>query len=1721
MLGLNAGTAYVSIKPDLRGMHSSVATQLRTTDRQFATAGTTAGTTYQKSFGKRFLGGLGTIAKRGAMTLGTVGVIGAAAIAKSSIKLEQEFGSTMSQIGAATEAPKRQLKSLSDLALKMGADTVFSANEASGAMLELAKGGMKPATIQAGGLKGTLQLAAAGGTDMATAAMIASDALNVFGLRGKDMGAVAAALAGGANASSASVESLGLAMSQAGLSANDARMSVQDTVGVLAAFDNAGLKGSDAGTSLKTMLARLVPQTEAAEDAMEKYNLRFTDAHGNMRSITDVAEQLHTKLSGLSDAERKTAMARIFGSDATRAATVLMRQGEEGLAGYIRKTSDLGAAQRMADARMKGTSGAIERMKGSLETAGLAIGMALRPVTIAISNMVGEIAKKALPYIEKFGKWIRQRMRGGNIFEQISGWVTRMLPKLRQIAPDAKKAFAGIAPALGEARKELPSFTDLLSVSGIVLRFLADHADLVAKALPYLAAGFLLVKAAQVASNIAASISIPLRIAELNASRRLRASNLQLSGSLTGQAAASRGAAAAEATNTGAKNRGIAATVRSRVTTIAKSVAERASAAASKAMAAGQWLVNAAMSANPIGLVIIAIVALVAAFVLAWKKSETFRKIVIGVWEGIKRAVAAVWGGIKRAVSAGVNFVVDFVKKYWPVLLTILLGPLGLAISLIIKNWDKIKAAFSAAWDWVKRVFSKAWSGVKAILSQALENARNNLAFIWGKIEGAFTAVWDWVKSVFARSWRNIKTILTAPLDLARKGISAVWENGIKPIFTRLGDFVQDRVVPVFRRGVQAIGKVWDWLKSAATKPINFIIDTVYNNGIRKFVNGLLDRFGIDTRLPYVQPIGAKMSGGSSGQTAPGLTMATGGVVPGYTPGRDVALAAVSGGEAVMRPEWQRAVGRDQIEAWNAAARRGGVDAVRRMLASDYRGGYARGGIVRPVSAPWSGTWGRYASGGYHPALDFPVPSGTPVSSMLPGRVSSVQHLTTSYGNHVRVASAGAIEAIYAHLSETLARAGQQVDSGDLLGRSGNTGNTTGPHLHLELRRAGIPFDFTSMLTGAGMPAATGTGKSWTEKLVTKFADWASDKGKALIGAIPGGGGNVFTDVAKGMGNRAVDAIRNWIVERWGGGTGEAAIPKGPTVEIARRMAAQRGWTGAQWNALSELVSRESSWNPTAQNPTSSAYGLFQFLDSTWASVGGRKTSDPGQQLLYGLRYIAQRYGTPLSALGFHDAHNWYDEGGWLPHGGTARNASGKPEPVFTNAQWRVLRASISRQTLGGGTAVSAEWLADLLSRVPKDAGALRREFVRARDALRGFRERTLTTKRALDELTDTERYRQARFNLRGIEAKLEDQRSTRAVRTDIAKARRDLNRAQRGVHGRAGAEALGEYRQAARALEGARTTRELKQAERAQQRRKRLAERDLKRADTDAAKHRARVEVEAADKRLKAIEGEGNERERLQRRYERAAKAEPVAELAASRERLKRLRHERDRIRELRKARREAADAKPLQRYEKLQERLNKRVEDEKRARERAKRAAEAYKAAQEAAIERARGIYETGTALGGIEAAPSKTSGGILANLRRAVATVRDWRGIVGRLMGAGLRGPILDEFLAAGPSADAVRLGKSLLAGGQISEIVRLQEQLRRESVAAGARGARYYKPKPVAGARRASALPADAAAAAAAGRTYQIVYTGMPADTVDTIVHKTTQRVRYEIGREATL
>ncbi|WP_371031274.1 phage tail tape measure protein [Pseudoclavibacter sp. JSM 162008] len=329
----------------------------------------------------------------GGVMMGT-GAIFTAFVAGSVIAASN-FESAMSSVQSATMAPVEQMGVLRDAALEAGQATSFTATEAAGGIEELGKAGVSTADILGGALSGSLDLAAAGELSVADAAEQAATTLSQFKLAGDQATHVADLLAAGAGKAQGSVGDLGQALNQSGLVASQMGLSVEETVGSLTAFAGAGLLGSDAGTSFRTMLMRLTNPTGEAADKLAELGIETRDANGEFIGMAGLAGQLQEKMQGLTPAARDAAMAIIFGQDAIRAANVLYAEGEEGISDWITKVDDSGYAAEVAAARLDNLGGDVEELGGAWETAMIRIGAGaqgpLREVVQVLTEVVNTV----------------------------------------------------------------------------------------------------------------------------------------------------------------------------------------------------------------------------------------------------------------------------------------------------------------------------------------------------------------------------------------------------------------------------------------------------------------------------------------------------------------------------------------------------------------------------------------------------------------------------------------------------------------------------------------------------------------------------------------------------------------------------------------------------------------------------------------------------------------------------------------------------------------------------------------------------------------------------------------------------------------------------------------------------------------------------------------------------------------------------------------------------------------------------------------------------------------------------------------------------------------------------------------------------------------------------------------------------------------------------------
>lgn len=676
-----------------------------------------------------------------------------------------------------------------------------------------------------------------------------------------------------------------------------------------------------------------------------------------------------------------------------------------------------------------------------------------------------------------------------------------------------------------------------------------------------------------------------------------------------------------------------------------------------KAWAAEQWALNAAMSANPVGLIIAAVVAVIAIFVYLWNTSEGFRNFWIGLWEAIQQAALWAWNNVLKpafdGVVAALKWVGDAAVWLWQamqaawqgiataatwlwdtilkpvfdgivllfkivaaVLYTVLVTPLVLAFELIAAAatwlWTTVlQPVFEAigavlGWLWTNVVSPvvdyivaavKGWGDIftwlwTEVLSPTISAIGDFFTWLWinvimpvvdfivAAVKGwgaIFTWLWTdvisptigFIGDVINWLWTNVVQpvfgFIVGAIDGLGTAFSWVYTNVIKPAWDALGTaigWVWDNVIsPIFesiKTGVGLVGEafdkavsfietVWGKIKEVAAVPVNFVINEVYNNGIRKVWNGIADFLGLG-QLPEAAPV--KFAGG--------------GIFPGYAPGVDSIHALVSPGEALLVPELVRQIGPANIMAANAAASgRPGT------VVGGGSPGFSGGGIVP-----------KFAGGGVVGDL----------LGWIPGIGDDIVALWEDPKSWVK------------------ARIGGSGGWVDML--------------------ASIP-----------------------EHLIGKAADWLTEKLDAFLSI--GGGGDITGDLA------------GWI-----------------------RAAMQITGVGADWfGPLSTLIMRESGGNPNAINLTDSnaqagypSQGLMQTIPQTFAAYRDprlpNEITNPVANIVAGINYIIARYGgiQNVQQANANAAPLGYDNGGYLPPGITqVYNGTGRPERILTDDQWAAM----------------------------------------------------------------------------------------------------------------------------------------------------------------------------------------------------------------------------------------------------------------------------------------------------------------------------------------------------------------------------------------------------------------------------------------------------------------
>lgn len=321
---------------------------------------------------------------------------------------------------------------------------------------------------------------------------------------------------------------------------------------------------------------------------------------------------------------------------------------------------------------------------------------------------------------------------------------------------------------------------------------------------------------------------------------------------------------------------------------------------------------------NPFLGIAIMVTSVVAIIVRHWSSIVGFFK---DIWDAVTGFFDAAWTDIKNGFDTAWRWVKHTFSAVWHGLVAVVVGPFEAALAWVKRYfWTPLKDAFTTAWRWVKNTFAAIWHGIYDVLVHPFEVVWSWLGqHFWTPVKNGFLGAWHWVSNTFSAIWHGLLDILEWPLDRFTRGIVRIWDD-IKTGFTK------------GINGVKTAAKAaWGLIEKIFESPVYYVVKYAYQDGIRALWNTVVDHIGLKRLdLPSL-----------SGFLGHLQHFATGGIFPGYTPGRDTGLIAVGGGEAIMRPEWTRAVGPDYVESANAAARTGGESGVRRFL-----GGFAGGGVV-------------------------------------------------------------------------------------------------------------------------------------------------------------------------------------------------------------------------------------------------------------------------------------------------------------------------------------------------------------------------------------------------------------------------------------------------------------------------------------------------------------------------------------------------------------------------------------------------------------------------------------------------------------------------------------------------------------------------------------------------------------------------------------------------------
>lgn len=766
-------------------------------------------------------------------------------------------------------------------------------------------------------------------------------------------------------------------------------------------------------------------------------------------------------------------------------------------------------------------------------------------------------------------------------------------------------------------------------------------------------------------------------------------------------------------------------TIASTIAIVAHRIATIAVAGATRVAAAAQWLWNAAMAANPIGLIVLAIAALVAAIVFIAIKTHWFQNIWHAAWvgmlfigrlavtlmrgaihllglalqgvamtfRGLRNLVVSVWGTMWHWTGVAINAMRNWISK-------VLHGALvGIAVTwrglrnLTISVWQIMWHWTGAAVGAIRRWISVILHGAIVGIANTWRGLRNLTIFVWQNMwhwtAVAVSAIVRWLRVVLASAirfmanlWRGLRNLTISVWNSMGRAIAAVVRFITGPVFGGLKRGLS-AIRTAFGVAIKGIKIAWNKLRGVVAAPVKFFVNTVYNNGLRRAWNATAGKIPGVPDLPKAR-----------------LGFARGGPVSGPGgPTADKIHAMLSAGEYVINARSVRKIGVPVLNRLNGG--KGGATFRPSPVAKGMyskQPGFFLGGIIPDPGDLLKGVlkgaknilggvlnWGPdiFKDIG-EKALNVMFGGVRKVTKSIAGKFPGagmendliIENALRGFKAMIEFAVGKMPDGGGGNYGAGLAWAKTQVGKHYQWGGNGNPSwDCSGFMSAIEsVIRGQKPH--RRWATGSFPPGAPG----WKRNYKSPFQIGITNAG---VGHTAGTllGTNVECRGGKGciVGKGARGANSGMFTSKWGLTVAPTGGGGGPAKMIARGLLAAFGWGQNQFGPLEKLWQRESGWNVHARNGSSGAYGIPQSLPaSKMASAGPDWRNNAATQIRWGLGYIKGRYGSPAAAWRHSQATGWYsqgglagmgansyDTGGYLPKGlSLAYNGTGKPEPV-------------------------------------------------------------------------------------------------------------------------------------------------------------------------------------------------------------------------------------------------------------------------------------------------------------------------------------------------------------------------------------------------------------------------------------------------------------------------